>query len=176
MNFNLGLSDAISRGSLAPNQRRQRTGARPASVAFGRKLAPLIKPAAMIEHPGIARSVQYMAKHSRNPIRVTDLMAVAKLSRRGFLKSFRKHTGRTPGAVLRRLRIELAKRLLVEHDFSLDVVALASGFRKTNSFSVAFRSVTGLSPMEFRRRAEPGIESHSRYRNTGRDRRSCRCA
>lgn len=160
MNYNIGLSEAISRVGVVRTRRHQRmSGGR---VGASLKLNPLLKSATSIEHPGIARSVRYLVKHFRDPIRVTHLTAVAKLSRRGFLKSFRKHTGRAPGEVLRLMRIEHAKRLLVEHDFSLAVVAVASGFRKANSFCVAFRSVTGVPPMEFRRQAEPGIHDGDR--------------
>lgn len=123
----------------------------------------IVMPAAAIEHAGIARSVRYMVKHCCKPIRVNDLMAVARLSRRGFLKSFRKHTGRSPGAVLRLMRIEHAKRLLTARNPALAEVAAASGFRKANSFFVAFRSATGLSPMKYQTLAR--AEGSNRDRN-----------
>ena len=50
-----------------------------------------------IGHARIASSLGFLSKNYRKPIGVTDLMKVAGLSRRGFLKAFRKHTGRTPG-------------------------------------------------------------------------------
>jgi transcriptional regulator GlxA family with amidase domain len=109
-----------------------------------------------IKHAGIARSVRFMARHFFTPIRVTDLMMVAGLSRRGFLKSFQKHVGDSPGNLLRRMRIEYSKRLLADGDRTLADVATASGFRKVNSFYVAFRSLAGVAPRKFQRQARTG--------------------
>jgi transcriptional regulator GlxA family with amidase domain len=154
MNY-FGISEA--------NTRRQgaRRGTRPrATVCNGSGLAAqsqaIVKPAAAIEHPGIERSLRHLARRCCTPIRVTDLMEVAGLSRRGLLKSFRKHTGRAPGEVLRRLRIEHAKRLLAGRNLTLVQLAAAVGFRKTNSFSVAFKRVTGLAPMKYQRLMRAG--------------------
>jgi len=147
MNY-VAIGEATGRRIALWREMRGRAGLCNGSGHVRRPQA-IIKPDAAIEHAGIARSVRFMVKHFRRPIRVTDLMVVAGLSRRGFLKSFRKHTGCAPGEVLRLMRIEHAKRLLVERDLTLLELAAAVGFRKTNSFCVAFRSVTGHAPMKY---------------------------
>lgn len=106
-----------------------------------------------IGHARIASSLGFLSKNYRKPIGVTDLMKVAGLSRRGFLKAFRKHTGRTPGEVLRQVRLKHAKRLLVECNLPMTDLATASGYRRANSFWVAFRRATGESPKEYLRRS-----------------------
>ena len=143
-----GAGEAIGKGKLTWRDTRPRTTLRNGTGLLGSSQA-IIRQDAIIEHAGIARSVRFMVRHFHRPINVTDLMVVAGLSRRGFLKSFRKHTGRAPGAVLRLMRIEHAKRLLADHDLAPEEVAVASGFRKTNSFYVTFRNVTGFSPMNY---------------------------
>lgn len=72
------------------------------------------------------------------------------MSRRGWHTAFRKHTGQSPGNELRRLRIEYAKVLLTNTNHSLVVIAPMCGFRSANSFWVAFRQVTGISPGKYR--------------------------
>lgn len=104
-----------------------------------------------IPHEGIARSVRFISQNYFRPIRVSDLEKIGGLSRRGFLKAFRKHTGVSPARVLRQLRVERAKQLLVETDLSLHQLAAQCGFRSVNSFSVAFRHVAGVAPKQFQR-------------------------
>lgn len=135
----------------------------------------IVKPAAAISHAGVARTVRFMVRHCLRPIRVADLLPVAGLSRTGFLKSFRKHTGRLPGEVLRLLRMDHARRLLVERDLSLADIAAASGFRKTNSFWVSFRNVTGLAPLEYQRRARAKMKRLPQPASTRGARKSFAC-
>jgi AraC-like DNA-binding protein len=63
-------------------------------------------------HPAVARSLRFMAENWRRAITVNDLIRVSAMSRRGFLKAFRRHTGCLPGRELQRIRMEHAQRLL----------------------------------------------------------------
>jgi transcriptional regulator GlxA family with amidase domain len=107
-------------------------------------------------HAGIANCLHFMATNCLHPIKLKDLETVAGLSRRGFQKAFRKHAGLSPGQVLRHLRIEHAKRLLVESDMKLDAIAIRCGYRKANTFCIAFRQVMGMPPKQFQRQALAG--------------------
>ena len=62
-----------------------------------------------INHPGIARSLQYIQKHFHEPVSVGDLAKLAAMSLRGFHQTFVEHVGRSPGLELHRVRIERAK-------------------------------------------------------------------
>jgi transcriptional regulator GlxA family with amidase domain len=75
---------------------------------------------------------------------------VAAMSRRGLHKAFLDAVGRTPGAELQRIRIDRAKRLLTEADHKIEVVASMCGYQSANSFCVAFKQATGMSPKQFR--------------------------
>jgi LacI family transcriptional regulator len=72
------------------------------------------------------------------------------MSRRGLHQAFVEHVGRAPGAELHRVRIERAKRLLARADDKLEAVAAMCGYRHANSFWLAFKQATGLSPRQFR--------------------------
>lgn len=104
-----------------------------------------------VAHNGVARSLKYMAAHYQTPIRLRELVAESGLSRRGFIKAFIKHVGQTPAAMMRQMRIEQAKHLLVTEDLSLDELAKRVGFRSANTFCVAFQRAVGMAPKKFQR-------------------------
>jgi len=118
----------------------------PAAGVVVRKSSDLLA----VPHPGVARSLRFIWEHSHEPISVKDLVGVAAMSRRALHKAFVEHLGRTPGQELHRVRIERARKLLAETDDKLDVIARACGYQSTNSFCVAFKNATGMSPKQFR--------------------------
>jgi transcriptional regulator GlxA family with amidase domain len=65
--------------------------------------------------------------------------------------------GRTPAAEIRRVRIEVAKRLLIETDKSVAEVARASGFSQQDLFSRTFRRSVGIPPSDYRRQHQRDV-------------------
>jgi YesN/AraC family two-component response regulator len=51
---------------------------------------------------------------------------------------------------LRRIRLEHAQKLIVAGNEKLPAIAGICGYRNVNSFWVAFKKTTGLSPRDFR--------------------------
>jgi AraC-like DNA-binding protein len=107
----------------------------------------------MPPHQPIARSIAFMTQNYCLPIQLKDLVKVSGMSRRGFIKAFNKHTGWTPGAALRQMRIEHAKHLLLTEDLSLSQIARHAGFSSANTFCVAFQRAEGIAPKKFQRSA-----------------------
>ena len=103
-----------------------------------------------VPHPGVAKSLDYISRHWRQSIGVMDLVRVARMSRRGFLKAFQRHTGGTPGRRLRGIRLENARRMLRESDDQLGTIAGGCGYRSVNSFIIAFKREVGLAPIQYR--------------------------
>lgn len=103
-----------------------------------------------VDHPGLARSLRFMAEHCHEPIGVDDLARVAAMSRRGFHHAFVEKVGRPPGHELQALRIARAKTLLTESQHKMETIAAACGYQSANSFSVAFRQATQMSPRQYR--------------------------
>jgi AraC-like DNA-binding protein len=58
----------------------------------------------------------------------------------------------TFSAVLHRLRLELARRYLVQDRMPISKVAWLLGYQEVGAFSHAFRRWTGKSPSEYARR------------------------
>ena len=102
------------------------------------------------EHKGVANSLRFIWEHAAEPITVKDWVGVAAMSRRGLHKAFLENAGWTPGQELQRVWIERAKRLLAESSNKLEVLAGQWGYQSANTFCVAFKQATGMSPKQFR--------------------------
>jgi transcriptional regulator GlxA family with amidase domain len=104
-------------------------------------------------HNGVDRSLRFMAKNYWRSIQIDDLVMASGMSRRGLAKAFNLHVGFSPGSVLRRIRIESAKQLLLAHDLPLKTIADLCGYRSENTFCIAFHHATGMAPKRFQRHA-----------------------
>jgi LacI family transcriptional regulator len=105
-----------------------------------------------VNHPGVARSLQFLLKHYHEPISVDDLVGVAAMSRRGFHQAFLEHIGRPPGHELQRVRVEHAKKLLAQSGQKMKSVGEACGYQSANNFWFAFKQATGMSPEQYRKK------------------------
>lgn len=70
-----------------------------------------------------------------------------------FVRLFKLTTGMPPHRWLRRHRVELAKKQLLDASFPLSEIAFACGFSDQSHFTRVFSAWTGLTPGEWRRRA-----------------------
>jgi LacI family transcriptional regulator len=104
-----------------------------------------------INHPGVARSLRYLWEHCHEPIGVDDLVRVAAMSRSGLHQAFLDHVGRPPGNELHRVRLERAKKLLAQSKTKLELLAERCGYQSANSFWVAFKQSTGLTPKQYQK-------------------------
>jgi AraC-like DNA-binding protein len=99
--------------------------------------------------------VEAMQRHLRDnlsrPITVRDVAAVAHLSERHAERLFQQQTGASIMSTLRRLRLELAAQLLLDHSVTVTEVARACGYSDVRPFSTAFRRHYGRTPGEHRR-------------------------
>jgi len=100
----------------------------------------------------VARGVRFIWEHYREDIGTPEVAAAAGLSRSGVDRAFVKHLGRTPAQEILSLRIECAKKLLLETQLKAHEVAVQSGFKNIVHFSQAFHRTTGTRPSFFRRR------------------------
>jgi len=105
-----------------------------------------------VNHPGIARSLRYLLKHYHEPIGVNDLAKAASMSLRGFHQAFLEHIGWPPGHELHRVRIESAKQLLASSTEKTEAIATSCGYQNVNTFWIAFRKDTGMSPNQYRKK------------------------
>jgi LacI family transcriptional regulator len=105
-----------------------------------------------VNHPGVARSLRFLWENYHRPIGVEDLVKVAGMSRSALHQAFLEHTGRPPGRELHRIRIENAKRLLAQPGIKLAALAEGCGYQNANTFWLAFKQTTGISPKQYQKR------------------------
>lgn len=117
-----------------------------------------------VGHPVVSRCLDFLAKNFTMPIQIKDLVRISGMSQRGLMKAFEKHAGVNPGAMLRRVRLEYAKRLLTEQDLPLKTIAAHCGYRSMNSFCVAFHRFEGLAPKKFQKQVL--LASHRRFQQS----------
>jgi len=103
-----------------------------------------------VEHPGVAKSLRFIWEHFKESVSIEDLMKVSAMSRSGLHQAFLDQIGRSPGHELQRARMERAKKLLAETSTKIDAIAEMCGYQSSNSFWVAFRRATGMSPKQYR--------------------------
>lgn len=102
-------------------------------------------------HEAVSRSLHYMVRNFTRPIQLEAVVKVSGMSRRGFYKAFNKDIGQTPVSILRQMRIEYAKQLLLAEDLPLKIIASRTGFRSENTFCVAFQRAMGMAPKKYQR-------------------------
>jgi transcriptional regulator GlxA family with amidase domain len=84
---------------------------------------------------------------------VAELAAEVAMSRRNFIRRFKSATGNTPMEYIQRVKVESAKHALESGDDPVDAIASRTGYEDAGSFRKIFKRITGVSPIEFRRRS-----------------------
>ena len=105
-----------------------------------------------VEDEQLAEALRFIRENAHRPIQVEDVLEVAPFSRRALEQRFRRELGRSPAAEIRRARLERAKRLLVETDLPLSVIAVRCGFNHLEVMIRNFQQHVGVSPGRFRKR------------------------
>jgi AraC family transcriptional regulator, arabinose operon regulatory protein len=100
----------------------------------------------------IAKSVEFMKDHLREPLRIATLAAVVNLSRSHYTEIFHRVTGYAPLMYLNHLRMQCAVQLLNSSNLSIKAISEHLGFSDQFYFSRAFTKLHGHSPSEHRKR------------------------
>jgi AraC-like DNA-binding protein len=98
----------------------------------------------------IARTITHLETNFAAPIRLAELVAMSRMSRRSFLRDFEAATGCTPIAYLIQLRINRALQLLRQSDRGITDIAYDVGFNDSNYFARQFKKQLGVSPRVYR--------------------------
>ncbi|UGT57128.1 AraC family transcriptional regulator [Nocardia asteroides] len=88
------------------------------------------------------------------PWPITELAALARLSRSAFTDRFTRLLGRSPGAYVTDRRLEHAAHLLGSTDEPVGRIAGAVGYHSEAAFNRAFHRRYGMPPLRWRKRAD----------------------
>ena len=98
----------------------------------------------------IAIAVRFIRANATAGISVHDVAEFVDIPWRTLHRLFQTQLGHTIGAEIVKTRMDRAKRLLIETDFSLSAIAIKVGYATTDYFVQAFRRETGLTPNQYR--------------------------
>lgn len=92
----------------------------------------------------------YMNKHYTTALTLSQTASDLGLSKYYLSKLFNTHLGYGFNEYLNHLRINLAKNLLLESNLPITTVSYECGFENQRSFNRAFKTLTELTPSEYR--------------------------
>lgn len=99
--------------------------------------------------------VDYIREHYAETITVEALAKLACLSISALERRFKRYLGTTPNQFLNKIRLENARRLLIETNLSILEVAYQCGYTEHSYFSKQFKSQFGLMPSALREQYTP---------------------
>jgi transcriptional regulator GlxA family with amidase domain len=103
--------------------------------------------------PRVAAAIKVMEQHIDDTLSIAQVAAQVKLSVRMLEYLFKQTLDLSPAAYYRRLRLQTARRMVVDTRLKLQEIAVRTGFNSLSSFSRLFRDYYRQSPGECRRQA-----------------------
>lgn len=98
----------------------------------------------------VSEALRFITSRLDQKLRVDDIAYELAVSPSQLKKRFVDALGRNVGAEIRRLRLEVAKRLLADRNQQVAQVAKASGFTNADVLNQVFRRELGMTPTQYR--------------------------
>jgi LacI family transcriptional regulator len=108
-----------------------------------------------IQNEDVARARLFIQSNLGKPISVEDVAHECGTSRRRLQDLFFDQTQRSIAQEIRRMRLDLVKKLLTESNLKLKEIAQSCGMRSRISLAQIFSREVGMSPGEYRQRTRP---------------------
>jgi transcriptional regulator GlxA family with amidase domain len=100
----------------------------------------------------IKKAQEYIESKPQEKISVEDLSSRLSISRRNLDRRFIRATGITPFEYSQRVKIELAKKSFETTRKTINEIMYIVGYSDEKAFRETFRKITGISPLEYRKR------------------------
>lgn len=95
----------------------------------------------------------FILNHYERDIGLKDICGYVFLSPSYFARIFKQEIGHSPISLLIHTRIDRAKELLAESEDKASDIALSVGFSNQQRFNETFKKLTGMTPLEYRKKA-----------------------
>lgn len=109
-----------------------------------------------IEDSDVESAIRYIREHAVEGIRVSEVVARASQRPSTLERRFKKILGRTIKAEITRVRLERAKLLLAETEYTVVKIASRIGFAEAKYFCEVFRKYEGVTATQYRQRFRDG--------------------
>ncbi|WP_164545451.1 helix-turn-helix domain-containing protein [Paenibacillus albus] len=108
--------------------------------------------------PIISFTLRYMEEHYSEELSLDIIAGKLNISS-GYLSTyFKEMTGANFVDYVNEFRIKQAKDLLLQSELKIQDIALKAGYNTLSSFNRTFKKITGVTPTQYRRNAEAGVE------------------
>lgn len=101
----------------------------------------------------IEKATSFIDKNLGDDLSIAILSKSLNICRSTLYKNFEAKFKCTPGEYIKQKRIEKAKQLLLDPELSVERISEQVGFSSGAYFSHVFKSLTGLSPLNYRKKA-----------------------
>jgi transcriptional regulator GlxA family with amidase domain len=105
--------------------------------------------------PRVAAAIQVMEQHVDDTLSIGQVAAQVDLSVRMLEYLFKQTLNLSPAAYYRRLRLQTARRMVIDTRLKLQEIAVRTGFNSLSNFSRMYKRAYRQSPLESRRAATP---------------------
>ncbi|MFD1954349.1 response regulator [Paenibacillus thailandensis] len=109
-------------------------------------------------HHEMKAAVAYMEQNYGKPLNMAIVSNYVSLNYSYFSEAFKAYTGDNFVVYLKKLRVSKAKELLQKSGMKLADIGSAVGFESVKHFSRVFKELEGVSPHEYRLKAEADAE------------------
>ena len=100
----------------------------------------------------INQLINYLNENYSKKVTVEEMAKIVNLSSSHFARIFKEETGSSPIDFLINLKLQKAKRFLLQKKHSITEIAYACGFSSSSHFSNCFVERTGMAPSDFRKK------------------------
>jgi LacI family transcriptional regulator len=107
-----------------------------------------------VDDADVAKALRFIRMHACDRISIDDVATHACLSRRVLQRRFKELLGKSPLEEILSVQLGRVQQLLAGTDLKLHAVAERTGFAYVGHMSSFFKARTGITPGEFRRRAQ----------------------
>ena len=100
----------------------------------------------------IREAQEFIEKNIHSRVTVEELASILALSRRNLERRFKKATGNTVLEYVQRAKMEVVKKSLESSRVGVSQAMDKVGYSDPKAFRIAFKRITGLSPLQYRNR------------------------
>ncbi len=100
----------------------------------------------------ILKAQAYIEENHHLALNMDDVACRSNMSKRNFIRRFKKATQNTPFEYLQRVKIEAAKRALENGSQNINLLMYDAGYNDIKTFREVFKKITGLTPQDYRRK------------------------
>jgi AraC-like DNA-binding protein len=104
------------------------------------------------ENLRINKICNYTLAHYKNDITLQEVASLSNLSVTSFCRYFKAMTKKTYYDFLIETRVSNACRFLIENKLPTEVICFDCGFKNVSNFYRHFKNVTGLTPLDYKRK------------------------